>query len=55
MQDLDMQEALKDVGANHKKDKIFIEVLNLRAYVNRLLARNAELEKDDVESNFFMV
>ena len=50
-----MQEALKDVTMFDKKDEIFVEVLNLRAYVNRLLARNAELEKDDVESNFFMV
>ena len=54
MQYLDMQEALKDVTMFDKKDKIFVELLNLRAMVNRLLARNAELEKDDMESNFFM-
>ena len=40
----DMQEALKDVNMEYRKDKIFVETLNLRAYVNRLLARNAELE-----------
>ena len=40
-----MKEALKNVGANNKKDKIFIEVLNLRAYVARLLRRVDELER----------
>ena len=43
--DDDMKEALKNVGANNKKDKIFIEVLNLRAYINRLLKRVDELER----------
>ena len=33
----DLKEALKDVTMSDKKDKLFIEVLNLRAYVNRLI------------------
>ena len=41
----DMQEALKDVNMEYRKDKIFIEVLNLRAYVARLLRRVDELER----------
>ena len=44
MQDQDMKDALKNVSAYHKRTKIFVEVLNLRAYVNRLLARVKELE-----------
>ena len=39
-----MKEALKNVGANNKKDKIFLEVLNLRAFVARLQTRVTELE-----------
>ena len=39
-----MKEALKDVNAYSKKTDMFFDVLNLRAYINRLLARNAELE-----------
>ena len=44
MQNEDMKEALKDVNMEYRKDKIFIEVLNLRAYVARLLRRVDELE-----------
>ena len=45
MDNQDMKEALKDVRPADKKDKIFIEVLNLRAYVARLLKRVDELER----------
>ena len=45
MQNEDMKEALKDVNIEYRKDKIFIEVLNLRAYVARLLRRVDELER----------
>ena len=55
MQDADIKDVLKNVGAYDKKTTMFVEVLNLRAYVNRLLARITELEKDDVDSNFFMI
>ena len=47
MQDTDMQEALKDVTADDDKDAIFVEVLNLRAYVNRLLSRVKNLESKE--------
>ena len=43
--DQDMKEALKDVTIEYRKDAIFIEVLNLRAYVARLLRRVDELDK----------
>ena len=39
-----MKEALKDVNMRDNKEDVFIEVLNLRAYVNRLLARVKEIE-----------
>ena len=50
MEDLDMKEALKDVRPTDKKDKIFVETLNLRAHVARLLRRADELENAQLES-----
>ena len=47
MQDTDMLEALKNVSAQDDKETIFVEVLNLRAYVNRLLSRVKELESKE--------
>ena len=44
MNDLDMLDALKEVTAEDDKETLFIEVLNLRAYVNRLNRRINELE-----------
>ena len=43
--DDDMKEALKDVNAYSKKTDMFFDVLNLRAYVARLLRRIDELER----------
>ena len=43
--DDDMKEALKDVDMQNSKEDIFIEALNLRAYVARLLRRVDELER----------
>ena len=40
----DIINALNDVTMRDNKEKIFIEVLNLRAYVARLQARVTELE-----------
>ena len=45
MEDQDMKEALKDVNMEYRKDAIFVEVLNLRAHVARLLKRIDELER----------
>ena len=45
-----MKEALKDVNMEYRKDAIFIEVLNLRAHVARLLMRVDELENAQLES-----
>lgn len=50
--DDDMKEALKDVNMDYRKDKIFIEVLNLRAYVARLLRRVDELQDDAQKGRF---
>ena len=47
MQDTDMLEALKDVTVDDDKDVIFVEVLNLRAYVNRLSNQVKELESKE--------
>ena len=49
MQDDDMKEALKGVNMEYRKDAIFIEVLNLRAYVARLLRRVDELENSAIK------
>ena len=43
MQDADIINALNDVTMRDNKEKIFIEVLNLRAYVARLRAELAQL------------
>ena len=40
----DIINALNDVNMSDKKEKIFIEVLNLRAFVARLQTRVQELE-----------
>ena len=48
--DDDMKEALKDVTMEYRKDTTFIEVLNLRAHVARLLRRVDELENAQLES-----
>ena len=40
----DLKEDLKEVTMDYRKDTIFIEVLNLRAQVARLLRRVDELE-----------
>ena len=45
MDNQDMKEALKDVNMEYRKDAIFVEVLNLRAHVARLLKRIDELER----------
>ena len=50
MDNQDMKEALKDVNMEYRKDAIFIEVLNLRAYVARLLRRVDELESGAIKA-----
>lgn len=45
----DIINALNDVGMRHNKEQIFIEVLNLRAYVARLKMEMEELEKSSVK------
>ena len=50
MMDDDMKEALKNVSANDEKETIFVEVLNLRAYVNRLLRKIDELSPKELEA-----
>ena len=40
----DIINALENVGMRHTKEKIFIEVLHLRAYVNRLKREMEELK-----------
>ena len=49
MDNQDIKEAIKDVNMEYRKDAIFIEVLNLRAHVARLLRRVDELESGAVD------
>ena len=49
MDNQDIKEAIKDVNMEYRKDAIFIEVLNLRAHVARLLRRVDELENSAIK------